>query len=427
MRARRTRAGRVAFLLLSAGLALSTADPSGASERSELLVAQGQVAYHRGRYEEARARFAEAAASDPGDATAHYELGLALLALQRSDEAAAALERALALAPDLEAARRALVQARREQAAGGGVARPGTEEPTSPTVGPVRSRKRWDIYAGTGIQYDSNVTIAPGGLTGEQFGDRDDVAFILSGGGRYDLIDLPNALVRVEYDLYQTLHPDLSDFDFRAHHVRGTASHALLPSLWAGFEGGYHHYTLGPHSYLSEPSVLPFVSLLEGSWGLTQVSYRYGYDTYLTTPFHDVRDGPSNAIGLDQNLYGSDGASYVTLGYQYGTENPTRVAGNDFELRFNQAYVGAGFAAWWRIAVDLMYLYRYDDYTHPNSFVDFRKRRHDSTHYFYASVARPLFPHVSVVVAYFGTIDYSNISLFEYHRNVVSAVLEVAY
>jgi hypothetical protein len=42
-------------------------------------------------------------------------------------------------------------------------------------------------------------------------------------------------------------------------------------------------------------------------------------------------------------------------------------------------------------------------------------------------VARPIIPHVSFVIAYFGTIDFSNISLYEYHRNVVSAVLEVSY
>ena len=414
------------FLLLSAGLALSDPGSPRASERSELLVAQGEVAYHRGSYEEARARFAEAVATDPADAAAHYQLGLALLALERWDEAAAALAQALALAPDLEGARRALVLARREQTPAGDVARPGTPGTLAQAV-PSRSRKRWDIHAATGIQYDSNVTIAPGGQIGEQFGDRDDVAFILSGGGRYDLIDRPDALVRLEYDLYQTLHVDLTDFDFRAHHVRGTASYALLPSLWAGVQGGYHHYTLGPHSYLSEPSVQPFLSLLEGNWGLTQAFYRYGDDTYLSQPFHDVRDGPTNAGGLDQTLYGPDGASYLTMGYQFGTENPTRAVGNDFQLRFHQAYVGVGVPAWWQTAVDLMYLYRYDDYTHPNSVVDFRKRRHDSTHYFYASVARPLVPHVSVVVAYFGTIDFSNISLYEYHRNVVSAVLEVTY
>jgi tetratricopeptide (TPR) repeat protein len=402
----------------------------GASERSELLVAQGQVAYHRGRYEEARARFAEAAAADPKDATARYELGLALMALERWDEAQAALEQALRLAPDLDPARRALELARDEQAPTGEVVRPGAPETAA------EGRKRWEIHATTGFQYDSNVTIAPGGLTGEQFGDKDDVGFILSGGGRYDLLDRKDALIRLEYDLYQTLHVALTDFDFRAHHVRGTASHALFKSLWGGVQGGYHHYTLGPHSYLSEPTVMPFLSLLEGSWGLTQLSYRFGYDTYMATPFNEVRDGPAHAVGLNQNLYGSDGASYATMGYQYGTEDPTCAScratptspvGNDFELQFHQAFAGVGFPLWWQVAVDLMYLYRYDDYTHPNSFTSFSKARHDSTHYFYASLARPIIPHVSVVLAYFGTIDYSNISLYEYHRNVVSAVLEVTY
>jgi tetratricopeptide (TPR) repeat protein len=416
------RAQRLWFILVTAGMVVLAPGTPGASERSELLVAQGEVAYHRGRYEDARSRFAEAVAADPADATAHYRLGLALLALGRRDEAEARLERAVALRPDYEAARRALALERGEETPTAEVTRPGT--PSAPT----RTRKRWEIHAATGVQYDSNVTIAPGGLTGEQFGDRDDVGFVLTGGGRYDVIDRSDALVRLEYDLYQTLHVSLTDFDFRAHHIRGTASHALIPSLlWGGVQGGYHHYTLGPHSYLSQPTVMPFLSLLEGGWGLTQLSYRFGYDTYLSTAFHEVRDGPSHAVGLDQTLYELAGTSYVAAGYQWGTEDPIRTSGNDYELQFHQAYAGVGIPVGWKVALDLMYLYRYDDYTHPNSFVDFRKARHDSTHYFYASVSRPIIPHVSVAIAYFGTIDYSNISLYEYHRNVVSAVLEVTY
>jgi len=401
---------------------VSAPSSPGASERSELLVAKGEVAYHRGLYEDARVRFAEAVAADPADAAAYYQLGLALLALERRDEAETALERALALKPEHEAARRALALARGEEAPAPEVTRPGT--PSAPSGG----RKRWEIHATTGFQYDSNVTIAPGGQIGKQFGDKDDAGFVLSGGARYNLLDREDALIRLDYDLYQTLHVALRDFDFRAHHVRATASHALIPSLlWAGVQGGYHHYTLGPHSYLSEPTVMPFLSLLEGNWGLSQVSYRFGYDTYLTQPFHEVRDGPSHAVGIDQTLYGPDGKGYAVMGYQYGTEDPIRTVGNDFALQFHQAYAGVGIPVWWKVAIDLMYLYRYDDYTHPNSFVDFRKARHDSTHYFYASVSRPIIPHVSVALAYFGTIDYSNISLFEYHRNVVSAVLEVTY
>src|SRR5688572_5267629 len=369
---RRTmRPRRVGLLLLSVGLALAVPEAPGASERSELLVAQGEVSYHRGRYEEARARFAEAVAADPSDAAARYNLGLALLALERRDEAAEALQQAVTLSPDLEAARRALALARREQLDTGDLVRPGTPETT---VAPLRYRKRWDIHAATGFQYDSNVTIAPGGQIGEQFGKKNDSAFILAGGGRYDVIDLPYALFRVEYDLYQTLHPHLTDFDFRAHHVRGTVSRRIQPYLWAGVEGGYHHYTLGPHSYLSEPSVMTFVSVLEGTWGLTQASWRYADDRYLSQPYHEVRDGPTNAFGLDQTLYASDGASYLTGGYQYGLEDPTREAGSDFDLRYNQVYVGGGFPAWWQTAVDLMYLYRYDNYTHRNSAADFEKR-----------------------------------------------------
>src|SRR6185369_470028 len=119
------------LLVLSAGLVIAAPCSPRASERSELIVAHGQVAYHRGRYEEARARFAEAVVADPQDATARYQLGLALMALERWDEAQAALEQALRLAPDLEPARRALELARTEQMPSGEVARPGAPEAPS--------------------------------------------------------------------------------------------------------------------------------------------------------------------------------------------------------------------------------------------------------------------------------------------------------
>jgi hypothetical protein len=56
--------------LLTALLVGALAVPALASERSELLVAQGEVAYHAGRLEEARDLFTQANAADPNDAAA---------------------------------------------------------------------------------------------------------------------------------------------------------------------------------------------------------------------------------------------------------------------------------------------------------------------------------------------------------------------
>jgi hypothetical protein len=381
------------FLLIS----LALGGVASGSEQSALLVAKGEVAYHQGRYEEARARFAEALVSDPADAEAEQGLGLALERLGRVEDARQAHARARAL----------------------------LSEGAEPAVGvPGPEGRPWSVYALTGVGYDSNVSIAP---SGDRLGGRQpDAVFTFEVGGRYDLVQSPTTLLRLEYDFGQTLHPHVNDFNLRDQRVRGTVSHAVLPQLWLGVQGGYEHSTLGEDSYLGEVAVMPFLSLLEGERGMTQVTYRHGGDTYFSQPFDDVRDGPSDAGGVSQTVYFAEGR-YATAGFQYGSERPTSSAGDDYRLRFYQPYVGAGFRAWWRTTVDLMYLYRYDNYTEPNSFSDFRTRRHDSVHYFYAAVERPIVPHVSALIAYLGTLDESNISLFAYNRQTVSMFVRVTY
>jgi len=376
-----------------------------ASEDSERLVTQGQAAYGRGLYEEARVLYERAVAADPSDAEAAYGLGLALGKLERWTEATAAFDQALVLRPDFDEAARARRIAEDHTAERGAIV-----------------AKRWELRASAGIGYDTNVTLESSDLpsTGQS-----SPAFTLSAGGRYDLVSRADTLVRLDYDLYQTLYTDVPDFNFRWQRPRITGSYSLYPRIWIGAQTGYNYYTLGSPTYLGEPFVLPFVSILQQDWGLTQVMYRFGWDTYFSQPFDDIRDGPNQQGGLTQAFY--SGARYLQIGFQIGSENPRRAAGNDYQLLFYQASIGVGFPAWWQTTIDLMYINRYEDYTEPNSFADFRKTRQDDTNRIYAAIERPITENVSVQMAYYFTANPSNISLFEYTRNVVAWQVNVVY
>ena len=465
-------------MFLWGGLVLTSPVAGRASEQSERLVAQGQLAYQNGRFAEARDRFAEAVAADSHDASAQYGIGLALGKLDRWEEARAAFERAVALRPDFTAAQRALGLAsyhlgeaaleRKENeraielldqasrlapAVAGrarylaGVARVGSGRAEQARMDfeaaartPEREiaraataylerlaapaatvpAKRWEVRGATGVQYDSNPALEPHG----SHAHRDQAAFLLGAGGHYDVMQRERALVRLDYDFYQTLYPDFQDFDFRAHRLSGTASFGLRRWLWAGVQGGYNHYSLGPRAYLQEPFVLPFLSFAEGDVGRTQLLYRHGEPDYLSRPFKSLRDGRTNAAGVSQRLLFAGGARYVTLGYEFENENPRSAAGNDFERNSNGAHVGVGFPAWCGTAVELTYLYRNEDYTRRNSLSAFRKKRDDDEHRFYAGVKRDLSAHLNVTLAYYGTANVSNIGLFDYRRSIVSLVLE---
>ena len=127
----------------------------------------------------------------------------------------------------------------------------------------------------------------------------------------------------------------------------------------------------------------------------------------------------------------------LTFGYLYAEERPRqgtvqdlrdgRPSGSDYRLESNQGHVGVSFPAWWKTDVDLVYLFRYDNYTAPNSQAGFRKRRYDPANEFSAEVSRPIVEHVRAALLYYGTLNGSNIDIFDYNRHIVSAVLQVTY
>jgi hypothetical protein len=420
-------------LLAAVGLALLLPAAAAGSQESQRLVAEADGAYAAARYDDARRLYEEAVAADGADEAAHYGLGRALARLGRWDEAVAAFDRALALRPDFAEARRERITARAfaVEAAYGDVE---TRVPAAPELGRPRN---WSVGLLTGFQYDDNVTLTPDGRpTGPDDTDQEDGKYIISGQGRYDFLDTDNTLLRAEYDLYQTLHFDVTDFDFRSHRIRGTASRRLRPRLWAGVQGGYNHYSLGDSSYLGEPFVDPFVSWLQGERGVTQLQYRHGDTTYFGEPFNNVRDGPVDTVGATQTVYFAKGRYYVSGGYQFGSEDPTRSGDTGFPLGLfpgdyafdsHQGHVGLGAVAWWQTIVDFMYVYRHDDYTEPNSLAGFRKTRHDNVQQIYVAVSRMLAKHARAGIEYYGTFNDSNIPEFEYSRNQVSILVELLY
>ena len=422
-------------------VALVVVSTAVASERSEVLTARGEVAAAQGHSDEAVRLLEQAVVADPDDAGAHSALGSAQLSLGHPDAAAEAFQRALALDPTLPAAQIGLARTRGDSEAGFSREQSRTtgELGRLSSVRNAGEEKPWSLSLTTGFQYDSNVTVTPNGPSGTGTGKQDDGAWVAGVTARYDLIQRPDFLLRFEYDFYQTLHFDISDFDFRSQQPRLTASYGLTPSLWVGTQGGYNYYSLGPRTYQGEPYVLPFVSYLEGTWGLTQLLYRWGEDTYFSTPFNGVRDGPNQSVNLGQTFYLSDDR-YVTVGYQWNNENPKASTctqsppvgncaafGNDWEFSSNQGYVGVGSPLVLGAYLDLLYLFRSDDYRWRNSYANYTKRRQDYGNYLYTAITRPITEHVAVALTYYGTFNGSNIGLFEYNRNVVGAMLQLTY
>ena len=401
-------------VLLLALLALALgASAARASERSALLTAQGEVAYDAGQWDVARERFADALADDPSDGAARYGLGLALGKLGRWSEAKAAFEEVLAADPGFaDAARARDIAAARLRDAG--------ERAAAAEESEGAARRSWGLRAGTGMQYDSNVRLDP--THPKRSG-----AAVFTAGAYYEPVHRRNFLLRLDWDLYETVQTDARDFDFGWNSVFGTASWAPHPAVWLGLQGGYDHYTLGGDQWLQEPWVKPFANVIEGNVGVAYLAYRWGFGDWRAFPFHDVRTGPTDAVSLTQMFFLGDPSRWISFGWQWDDERPTHASGDDYRRYGNQGLVGLGLPGWWRTYGELTLLYRADDYLDPNSFSPTHQRRQDDQYEMIATIRRPITDWLSAIAWYDGTWHPSNIGLFDYRRHVVGAGVEVTY
>lgn len=89
---------------LAAAASAKAAELSGGGGGSEAAYNQGVILFNSGKFDEARAQFEAAAAADPTNAMAQYQLGMTSLNLGQIPQAVAALEAYLKVAPDGEKA-----------------------------------------------------------------------------------------------------------------------------------------------------------------------------------------------------------------------------------------------------------------------------------------------------------------------------------
>jgi len=347
---------RVGAKVLACALSFWLLTPPGAawaSERSEVLFNEGLAAFLEGNYARAAERFREAAGADPKDATARLWLGMAEGREGSDRDAEAAFDEALAIDPNYADALlgRGIIRARRgerdaarndwERAAEIGAGTPVKSEAlrrlTGPTLG-VPEERSWDLAAGLGAEYDTNVVLFP------NQGDspllpppgnprlffqrmkkpppdhmRDArMVYYVEGGYRLKAGD--------RWDL-GTRHSFYAATQFRSEDVNVVD---YAPSVYANFKADpwlvglqytYRLFGLGGTTFLQSHEVEPSVTLREGTAGFSRLFYRYGRFSYRGAVNEADRrtdqDGDHHTVGLDQYVMLFDKRGYARLGAEF--------------------------------------------------------------------------------------------------------------
>jgi Flp pilus assembly protein TadD len=365
--------------------------PSAYAEASLYI---GIAQLRLGRPADARKNFERAARDSALNATAHYYSGIAAQQLHDDKEA----EREFAYVKETAAPDSA-------------IAKEATRYLDSLQGAP--EEKRYLVYGEVGFQYDTNRALLPSDAdTQDAFGasSRDDGRAEITVGGRYQALRLPNTRLRLGYEIYQSLHFHETDFNLQDH--RPSIEFAQdIGATRLGFTARYDFYLRQTHSFLQSVQTTPWLILREKDFGRIEVFYRMRWRGFFEEPFETFRDAWNHSPGARQLIYLGRPDRFLHIGYRFDREDPINQEGNLFAYDGHEVNGGFGWKFARDIRTELTYAWRAENYaTH----------RYDHEHRLIFALEVPIIDHLSVMLAYFGAFNDSNLSRFTYDRNIGS-------
>jgi tetratricopeptide (TPR) repeat protein len=417
---------------------------------NETALELGVILVEKGRYAEATSRLEQAQKVESLEPSASLFLGLAELRLGNLEAATESFRRA-ARDPALEVSASyyqgvvayqrgewaeveerfsAVVEASPESDLGREAAQ---------FLGVVRARRAESrlIYGKLSLEYDSNLALSPTGQVLEETVTRkEDGRVAMTAGGTYAPWRTETMLVALGYDVFQSLHFTETDFNLQSHRPNVQLV-ARRGRVGYGSMASYNYYRLASYSFLQEVQAAPWVTLNDTPFGRFELSYRMRFNDYFDSSFNGtifegddftIRDSINHAVGLRQIVELGAPDRYAILGYRFDNESPRHsdTSSQRFGYDGNQVSGGVGWRFPGDIVTEAVYAYRHERY-YVASAEDESGRRLDNEHLVTAVAYRQLTSQLRASCAFFGTINDSNQSEFQYQRYIGALALEVAF
>ncbi len=291
------------------------------------------------------------------------------------------------------------------------------------------STRPFELYGATALQYDTNVALAPSDQTlktGFDISDQSDFrASFLAGGRaiplRWDRDGWVGEL-SLGYEFFQSLHFDLTDFNLQDHRPY-LAVVTNVDRFQLGLLGRYDYYLQGGDldSFLSQGTVLPWFGIAEGSFGRTELFFRWRLRDYLQLPYNGLLDANNYSPGIVQYGYLDGPQRYAWVGYRFDREDPRHAIGDAYGYNGNEATAGLSLEIVPGFGIETSYAFRNENYFSASD------GRTDREHLTTFVARKQLIEHLWLVAAYIGDINNSNQDTFRYRRHIGSLGVEARF
>lgn len=323
-------------------------------------------------------------------------------------------------------------------------------QPVSPLTAPAqrfgeilqRAEQRERFFRGDlrlGVFYDTNVPVTPNSssdLTASTIREdtrrRKSEGQLASFNLAYTWLKTPEWEGTISHRFLQTYNDHLANFNSQSNTPTiGISYRGTAPSLFgdfpyvAGLQGTYDFITLGNQRFTQRGIVNPFFTLVENSWNLTTLQFRWQikdffYDRRVARA--EVRDADSYMVGPLHFFLFEEGSHYIKLGYQYDSEE---AEGKNWTYWGHRLLAGFQYTLpWWevRLRYDLDAHWRFHKFKHSqlptNATGTVHRRDREPVHLI--SVAKDFLTDFTVSLDYLFDKNRTNISSLDYDRHVVT-------
>jgi len=202
----------------------------------------------------------------------------------------------------------------------------------------------YSAFGTLALEYDSNVTLGPTQTLPDTATGQADGRAVINLGGRWTPLRWGGASLSVAYEFFQSLQFDLTDFNLTDNRPSVQLQYDF-EQVSFGVLGRYDYYLLGGDSFLSEWTAMPWVTILEEGFGRTELYTRIQPRDYFNnaeagqvlgggSAQYDVLNGVYTFAGIRQYLDLGNASRQLWLGYQLGFTAPNST--DDPVLQFDR-------------------------------------------------------------------------------------------
>ena len=273
-------------------------------------------------------------------------------------------------------------------------------------------------------QYDDNVVLKPGETAvASSISDKGDSRQVYTASAEYSHMFSDNIGLRGLYTLYYAKQSNLGFYDTVVNNFIIQPTIYFLNGLLT-FPSGYSHTLVNDKAYLSRPMASVLYNSMAGENNMCQLSIKYQNNDYLWTPSSDDEDMSGNDLGGAVGWYTFFANKKGFFNLHYGV-NQNWTKGNNWEYFGNSAGAVLSIPVLNKFNLALSGDACFQNFA--NSHTDYHLYRKDAVYTLSALAAYKIFKDCELQMQYTYISDNSNISVYEYDRNIYSVGVEIKF